>query len=77
MHTNNIGIIYVIYTVSYVNTLMTRSLASLIVAIAPNQSGVIFLNVKHQFNIRSILLNHNCLLLLDSVQVLNLHNNAL
>lgn len=55
---------------------MMRSLASLIVAIAPNQSGVIFLNVKHQFNIRSILLNHNCLLLLDSVLVLNLHNNA-
>lgn len=38
---------------------MMRSLASLIVAIAPNQAGVIFLNVEHQFNFRSILMNNN------------------
>lgn len=57
---------------------MMRSLASLIVAIAPSQAGVIFLNVKHQFNFRSILLNNNnfLLLFLDSVLVLHLHNNA-
>lgn len=55
---------------------MMFSLASLILPIAANQIGVIFLNFKHQFKLRSILLNNigHVSPLLDDV--LNVHNNA-
>lgn len=36
------------------------SLASLILPIVANQTGVIFLNFKQQFRLRSILLNNYC-----------------
>lgn len=56
---------------------MMFSLASLSLPIAANQTGVTFFNFKHQFRLRSILLNNNChvIPLLDDVFVLNVHNN--
>lgn len=57
---------------------MMFSLASLILPIPANQTGVNFLNFKYQFRWRSILLNNNChvIPLLDDVFVLNVPNNA-